>query len=263
MAGLPHIPSLAPDPLFYLGQFPVTNTVINIWVAIAILLPFGIYVSLKTRLKPGRIQNACEYVLELLLPYFDQVTGDRKKTFSFLPIVGSTFFFILLSNWLGLMPGVGSITLHNVPLFRAASTDLNVNLAMAAVSVLGAHLYGFFAVGFFTHIGKFIQIGNVIKNIFKGPLNLFTAFIQFFVGLIEIVSELAKVVSLSLRLFGNIFAGEVLLSVMAALLPLVIPTPFLFLELLVGVVQAGVFAMLTLVYLVVASYEPHGVHESV
>ncbi|OGH70101.1 MAG: ATP synthase F0 subunit A [Candidatus Magasanikbacteria bacterium RIFCSPHIGHO2_02_FULL_51_14] len=255
-----HIPPLQPEPLFQIGGLTITNTIVNVWVAIVIFFILGVFIKRGIRLKPGKLQNACEYILELILPYFDQVTGDRKKTVKFLPIVGSIFFFILLSNWLGLLPGTGSILFGGEPLLRPAATDLNLNLAMALVAVIGSHLYGFAAVGIFTHIGKFIQIKNLVTSVTKGPLAIFTAIIEFFVGILEIISEIAKVISLSFRLLGNIFAGEVLLSVMSALAAFLIPTPFMALELLVGLIQATVFAMLTLTYLTVAVSEPHASH---
>ena len=125
---------------------------------------------------------------------------------------------------------------------------------------ISSHIFGFLSVGVFTHIGKFVPIGTIVKSLKKGPIAIFTALIEFGVGLLEIIGEMAKVLSLSLRLFGNIFAGEVLISVISALVSLLVPTPFMMLELLVGLIQAAVFAMLTLVYLTVASAEPHGAH---
>lgn len=256
-----HIPTLAPEVLFHLGIAPVTNTIVNAWLAIFVFLVIGLFLRKKINLKPGKLQNFLEYILEHLLGYFDQVTGERKKTLRFLPLVGSVFFFILLSNWLGLLPGTGSITLGHNFLLRPANTDLNLTAAMAIVAVVSSHIFGFVTVGFFTHFNKFIQIGTFIRSFRHGPMAVFTAIIELGVGLIEIVSEMAKVLSLSLRLFGNIFAGEVLITVMSSLVSFLVPTPFMLLELLVGLIQAGVFAMLTLVYLTVASAEPHGAEE--
>ena len=253
-----HIPTLAPEILFYLYGWPITNTIINAWLAILIFLALGIFIKRTIKLRPGTLQNGAEYFLEILLGYFDQVTGDRKRTLKFLPIVGSVFFFILLSNWLGLIPGTGSITYKHEFLLRPANTDLNLTVAMALVAVVSSHLFGLFTVGIFTHLNKFIQIGTFFRSLTKGPVAILTAIIELGVGLIEIVSEIAKVVSLSLRLFGNIFAGEVLMTVMASLVGLLLPTPFMLLELLVGLIQAAVFTMLTLVYLTVATSEPHG-----
>lgn len=257
-----HIPALAPDVLFHAGPVAVTNTLVNAWIAIVILLFLGFRLRSRMALRPGRLQNGAELIVELLLPYFDQVTGDRKKTMRFLPIVGSLFFFILLSNWLGLLPGTGSITVGHSFLLRPANTDLNLTVAMALSSVIVSHVFGIMSVGFFSHAGKFIQVQGLWQSIRKGPIAIFTALIQGVVGILEIVSEIAKVLSLSLRLFGNIFAGEVLISVISALAGVLVPAPFMLLEILVGVVQASVFAMLTLVYLTVASAEPHGAEHS-
>ncbi len=253
-----HIPTLAPEELFHFGPLTITNTLINAWLALLIFLVFGLYIRRRLTLRPNKLQNGVEYFLEILLGYFDQVTGDRKKTLRFLPIAGSVFFFILLSNWLGLLPGTGSITVGHSFLLRPANTDLNLTVAMALVAVVSSHLFGFFTVGFFTHANKFIQIGSVIKSIRKGPVAILTALVEMAVGFIELVSEASKVMSLSLRLFGNIFAGEVLISVISSMAALFVPAPFMLLELLVGIIQASVFSILTLVYLTIASAEPHG-----
>lgn len=254
-----HIPTLAPDVVFQIGGFGITNTIINAWLGIAIFLVIGIFIRLRLSLRPNGLQNAAEFFLETMLGYFDQVTGDRKKTLKFLPIVGSVFFFILLSNWLGLLPGTGNLTWNHEFVLRPANTDLNLTAAMAISAVVLSHIYGLITVGVFTHLNKFIQIGSFIKSLKKGPVAIFTAIIELGVGLIELVSELAKVLSLSLRLFGNVFAGEVLLSVMIGLVSFAVPAPFMLLELLVGVIQAGVFAMLALMYLTVMTTAP--VHE--
>jgi len=256
-----HIPELAPDVLFHVGPISITNTMINVWLALCIFLVLGIAIKRKISLRPNKLQNGFEYILELLLPYFDQVTGDRKKTMRFLPVVGTIFFFILLSNWLGLLPGTGSILVGHAPLLRPANSDLNLTVVMALVAVISSHVFAFLSIGVFTHLGKFVQIGGLLKSFKKGPMGVFQAIIEFGVGLLEIVSEAAKVLSLSLRLFGNIFAGEVLISVMSGLIAAVVPAPFMLLGLLVGLIQASVFAMLTLVYLTVNSQAPHGADE--
>jgi len=256
-----HIPTLAADKLFQIGPVSITNTIINSWIAIIIFLILGLFVYKSAALKPKKLQNFIEYFLEKLFGYFDGVTGDRKKTISFLPIVGSVFFFILLSNWLGLIPGTGTITIGHAPLLRPANTDLNLTIAMAFISVAASHIFGIMAVGTFTHLNKFIQIGSVIKSFRKGPVAVLTAIVEFAVGLIELVSEFSKVLSLSLRLFGNIFAGEVLITVISSLVIAVVPVPFMLLEVMVGLIQASVFTILTLVYLTINSQEPHGAEE--
>ncbi|MEK7655306.1 MAG: F0F1 ATP synthase subunit A [Patescibacteria group bacterium] len=262
------IPPVAAEPLFHIGSFPITNAYINSTLAVILFVTIAVIIRTRIKDKPGRLQNAAEMVLEFLLGFFDQVTNDRAKSKRFFPIVGTLFLFILVSNWMGLLPGTGTIgiwQMHKgemllVPFLRSANSDLNLTLAMAFVAVIGSHLIGIFTIGFFAHWNKFIQIGTLYRAIVSlKPMNIVTAVIEFVVGLIELMSEVAKVISLSLRLFGNIFAGEVLITVISSLISFGVPVPFMFLEIIVGIVQATVFSLLTLVYLTIATTKPeHG-----
>lgn len=263
------IPPLAAEPIFHIGSFPVTNSLINAWIAVALFVVFAFFVKRSVSVdKPGRFQTAVESLLEFLLGYADQVTHDRARSKKFLPLVGTLFLFILLSNWLGILPGVGSvwrtIELHghveNAPIFRPANADLNLTLAMALLTVVASHLFGMVTIGFFAHWNKFVALGTVVKAFRKGGINIMVGLVEAMVGVIELFAEIAKVVSLSLRLFGNIFAGEVLITVMYSLVAYAVPLPFTALELIVGLVQATVFAMLALVYLTILTEKPHG-HE--
>jgi F-type H+-transporting ATPase subunit a len=257
------LPPLVAEPIFHIGSFPVTNAYINSTLAVVFFLIVGFLLRNKTSMIPGGLQNFAESVLEQILYYVDQVTRDRKKSMRFLPIVGALFLFILVSNWFGLFPGTGSIgryLMHEghltlVPILRPANTDLNMTLAMAVFAIFASHVLGVMAIGFWRYANKFVKLGDIFKSFRKGGVSIMVAFIEFGVGLIEIFSEVAKIVSLSLRLFGNVFAGEVLLTVLAGLIAYFVPLPFMFLEILVGLVQAVVFSMLTLVYLTMATAE--------
>ncbi|MSR84915.1 ATP synthase F0 subunit A [Candidatus Uhrbacteria bacterium] len=260
---------LAAEGIFSLGPLIVTNTLVNAFIALVIFFVVGLATRFGVKEIPGRFQTFLEMILEFLLKFFDQVTGDREKSKRFLPIAGTLFFFILISNWMGLLPGTGSIGVWHVvhgerelvPLLRPANSDLNLTLAMALVSVIGAHLVGIITLGMWRHTNKFIQIGNVLKALISlKPINILTALVEFVVGIIEIFSEFAKIASLSLRLFGNIFAGEVLMVVISSLVAFLVPLPFMAIELIVGIVQATVFATLTLVYLTMMTMPPHGEH---
>jgi len=266
------IPPAAAETIFHIGGFSVTNAMINSWVAVVFFVLGAFILHKKIQKKnsnkgPRGMQNIAEGVVEFLLAEIQKVTGDAKRARQFLPIVGTIFLFILFSNWVGLLPGVGSIgvwEIHNgekelIPLFRSAAADLNFTLAIAAFAVFTSHVIGFRSIGFTNHISKFFNIRGIWKSLKKGPVAIVVAFIEFGVGLIEVVSELAKVVSLSLRLFGNVFAGEVLMTIMLGLFAYMLPIPFIFLEILVGAIQATVFSMLTLAYLTVAttSHEEH------
>lgn len=212
---------------------------------------------------PQGALNFFESILEIFLQQIDAVTKDRKKTLQFLPVVGGIFLFIVTSNWLGLFPGISTLGVYRggefIPLLRSADTDLNLTLCMAVFAVVLSHVVGVATIGFFKYANKFIKLGD-LYHAFKSlnPVKIFVGLIEFMVGFIEIISEVAKVVSLSLRLFGNIFAGEVLMAILASLIAYLVPLPFMGLELLVGVIQALVFSMLTLVYLTVATTAVHG-----
>ncbi len=194
----------------------------------------------------------------------DSVTGDRKKTLKIFPFVFAIFIFIIINNWLGLIPGIGSIGFIEklgeknlfVPYFRGGTADLNTTLALALFSVIGSNIFGMVVVGFWKHFNKYVNINaflEIPKKISKEPTIVIINPIKFFVGIIELIGEIAKVASLSFRLFGNIFAGEVLLSAMAVIFAFILPIPFMFLEVIIGLVQALIFAMLTLVYFTIAS----------
>lgn len=257
---------LAAEPVAHIGSFTITNSMLNTWIALALFVVLAFVLRSRRALVPRGIQNGVEVILELIIDQIQKVTNDRVRARRFLPIVGSLFTFILVSNWMGLIPGVGTIGvwgMHEghltlIPLFRAATSDLNTTLALSVLAVVSSHILGIAAIGFFRYGNKFIQLGNLWKSLRKGPVAIFAACIEFFVGILELIGEVAKMLSLSLRLFGNVFAGEVLLTVIAGLIAYAAPLPFIFLELIVGIVQATVFSMLTLVYLTVATDAPHG-----
>ncbi|MFA6306742.1 MAG: F0F1 ATP synthase subunit A [Patescibacteria group bacterium] len=252
--------TLFSEQIFKFHNFPITNSLLNTWLVVLLVVIFGLFLRSRIKLVPKGVQNAVEAVIEMLLDIFDSVTGSRPKTLKYFPFVLSFFVFILLNNWLGLLPGVGSIgqvaAEHGekvfIPFFRGGTADLNTTLALAIIGVVFSHIFSVIALGFWKYINKFINIKALLeipKKVIKDPAIIFVNPIKVFVGLIEIVGEAAKVASLSFRLFGNIFAGEVLLASMSALLAFGLPIPFMFLEIIVGLVQAFIFAVLILAYL--------------
>ena len=241
--------SLAAEPVISFFGLTITNSLLATFILTCFFLLFSwrfSKIKLCTVPKPKSLQNIIELIFEGLLSFFQSAAGEKTRTF--FPLAATFFFFILFGNWIGLLPGFGSIgvweVIHGekvlVPLLRGVTADLNTTLALAIVSVASLQYYGLKAMGV-KYIGKFINFSNPIS---------------FFVGILEIISEFAKILSFAFRLFGNIFAGEVLLVVMGFLMPFIAPLPFLGLELFVGLVQAIVFVMLTLVFLRVAvSYQ--------
>jgi len=259
---------LAAEPIAHLGAFPITNAMVNAWIVTVFFVVVAAIVSRRKQIVPNGIYNAVEGVIDVMSNEIEKIAGSRKQARAFFPLIATIFLVVLANNWLGLVPGTGTIGIYGImhgeveliPLLRPAGSDLNFTLAIAVTAVLFSHFAGVRAVGMFEYFSKFVNVKGIWKSLKHGPMAIITAVIEFAVGLIEIIGEFAKTLSLSLRLFGNVFAGEILLTVMLGLISYVVPIPFMFLEILVGIVQATVFAMLTLVYLIIAT-TPHGGHE--
>ena len=240
--------SIAAEKLFYIGPLPVTNSLLVTWITILIFIVVITLIRLKKNIVPVGIQNVVEYVLEVFYNMVRDVFESEKKAQRFFPLIVSIFLFVLLINWFGLLPGVGSIGFFHyegehtvfVPLFRGAAADLNTTIALALISVGFTQIFSVQELGFIGFIKRFVKLKNPI---------------MFFVGILELIAEIAKIISFSFRLFGNIFAGEVLLAVMFFLIPFVVPLPFLFLEIFVGLIQAIIFALLTLFFIKIAVTE--------
>jgi F-type H+-transporting ATPase subunit a len=249
---------LPPDaPRIKLGPFSVTNSMIVTWIVAIGIIGFAQYATRTMKEVPDGAQNFWEWLVESLRNFLESIIGPDlvKKTFWFFATV---FIFILFTNWAGLIPGVGTVGwgipnaqggLDHItrPLFRGASADLNLTLAMAIIFFVCWCWWALQANG----------PGGFIKHLFgpkgetKGVMKVVMVVIFALVGLLEIVSILFRPVSLSFRLYGNVFAGENMLESMAVLVPglsWLIPVPFYFMELLVGLVQALVFMLLTAVF---------------
>lgn len=263
--------SINAETLFQVGDFSITNSMLTSLLVSTLLIGLAIWINrnLKKEGKPNHVQNFAEWILEALLNLVNSVTGDSKKSRHFFPFIASFFLFILLNNWFGLLPGVGTIGFRHqplaetevasetenetsfiteeieasatavdehhasfVPLFRPGTADLNTTFALAIISVIATQAFGFRFSGL-AYLKKYFNFSNPI---------------MFYVGILELISEFAKLISFAFRLFGNIFAGEVLLVVISALTMIIIPVPFYGLEVFVGLIQALVFAMLTLVF---------------
>jgi len=277
--------ALAAEKLFQIGPLPITNSILTTWIVTMLLVAFTYFATKNIQAVPKGIQNIAEVMVESLEDLVASVAGEKTKVF--LPIIATFFFFILFGNYFGLLPGVGSLgfyethntvveTIHEsevnavnsmaqdehettvseahkeatitheeeatheekvfVPFLRSINADLNTTLALSVVSLLATHYLAIRYLGVWDYIKKFVS---------PNPIFLF-------VGILELIGEFTKILSLSFRLFGNIFAGEVLLTTASTqIFAFLVPIPFYFLEILVGFVQALIFAMLTLVFMVI------------
>jgi F-type H+-transporting ATPase subunit a len=291
--------AFAPDVITQIGPLPITNTLLHTLVVDAILIGGAWYLSKRIKEKPKGFQSIIEPLIEGLYGLTESIASSKKATRAIFPFVMTFFLFIFVSNFTGLLPGIGTIGFHTssisnehtsviktthaqedhstntpnnesmptsdtfdtshtsdtshqdvahpafIPLLRGATSDINVTLALALVSVVATHVLSIRLTGFNDYISRWIS---------WNPINLY-------VGILEFVAEFTKIISLSFRLFGNIFAGEVALHTISALFAFLAPLPFLLLESIVSVVQALVFSILTLVFMAVLTTPHHHAEE--
>ena len=265
-----HEVTLYAEQITHIGPLPVTNSLITSWVAVFVIVVIAITLRLKIKQIPKGIQNFFEIMLSGALSLCDQVTGNRKISQKVFPLAFTIFMFVLVNNWLGILPlgGFGLIEKGSegsafIPFIRSGTADINTTLALSLMAVIGANIFGIISIGVWKTFNKYVNLkslGSMVTKVRKEPTVLVVAPVTFFVGVLELIGEFAKIASLSFRLFGNVFAGEVLLLSMSALLAYGLPIPFLFLEIFVGVIQAFIFAILVLVYFTRASQD-HDEHE--
>ncbi len=227
---------LAPKTIFTLGGFPVTNTMITMWLVMAILIGLAIFIRVRLKYLPSGFQNFVEWALGGMYDFMESVGGKEAQK-HFVPFI-SFFLIILFSNWLGLL--MGPIA-EESGFLRAPTSDLNSTLGLAISAFLYFEYMGFKAHGIFGYLGHFVNIKAIFQ---KGAMGL----IDFVTGLLHIISEIVRPTALSLRLFGNIFGGEIVLTIAFALVNPLIPVPFMMLEVIVGLIQAFVFATLFLTF---------------
>ncbi len=224
--------------------FPITNSLLMAWVVMVFLIGGAYFFGRSLKMVPGKLQAGVEWAFEGALAYMTEVLESEVLARRFFPLVASIFLFVAVINEIEFFPGVGSLGLWHasefLPILRAPTTDLNFTLALAMIAFFTIEITGIATLGFFKYARKYVNL--------KSPIG-------FAVGLIELVSNLGRLVSFSFRLFGNIFAGEVLVLVAIYFMPYVLPAPLMGFEMFIGLVQALVFAMLTLFFIKLAIAE--------
>ncbi len=230
---------LKPEYIATVGGVGITNTFVTSLLVSLLLIVFSLIFALKGGKGKNIIIKSISVLLFEFLNLTDSVTGDRKLSKKILPLIATFFIFIVTANLLALIPGfLGSFYIKTsagqIPLLRSPNSDLTTTVALAIFSVIAIQFFSLQSLGLKNYIGRFLNFTNPIK---------------FILGFFEMLSEGVKILSFSFRLFGNIFAGEVLLLVIAFLVPYIIPLPFMILEVFVGVIQAFIFAILTLTFI--------------
>ncbi|MBI3914514.1 MAG: F0F1 ATP synthase subunit A [Chloroflexi bacterium] len=285
--------AVKPETLFDLNGFEITNTLLTSWIAMLVLIGLAVTATRNMKLVPTGVQNIFEMLIEAILNLAESVGGERGR--KFFPVAATILLLVVVSNLLGLIPGFGPIGLISLekghaapagivtfdipqiffveehepgapillaPFVRSPSTDINFPLSLALISVVLTQIFGVQALGFFGYVGKFINVrrmGKFLGGALRGKAvvgDLMYGLLDIFVGLIELVSEIGKILSFTFRLFGNIFAGEVVLLIMSFLF-LALPLIFYGLEVFVGAIQGFVFCVLTLAFMSIATTPHH------
>ena len=261
----PHV-QLPAEGIFHIGGFTVTNTIITSWISMIVLVILAWAVTRRIKLVPSRLQSLLEFAIEWVLNLCTDVAGEKHGR-RFFPIVVTIFLFVILNSWISLIPGFGSITYtvvehgqtHVLPLLRGANTDINFTLALSVVSFVFVLYFGIKQSGMsyfkqFANVSQFNHgVGQLVRGKVKsGFSGVFMGGVDIFVGGLEFISWIIRLVSFTFRLFGNMLGGEILLLMMLFLMPFLLAIPFYGLELLVGTIQALIFAGLTLVFATMA-----------
>ena len=241
---------LSAPVLGHIFGIPLTSTMVTTWFTIILLSLTVIIFRSSIKQIPGKFQVLIELLIGGVYENMAETLESKVLAKKYFPLIMTIFIFILSLNWIGLLPGVDAIgifkTVHDahvlVPFLHPANTDLNITIGLAVIAFFSIEIAGIVALGFFKYGGKFIN--------FSSP-------IAFLIGIIEILSELARLISFSFRLFGNIFAGKTLIVIAMFFVPFVLPVPLLAFELFVGLIQAFIFAILTLFFIKLAVQEPH------
>jgi F-type H+-transporting ATPase subunit a len=230
-----------PEYIFQIGPILISNTLFSSWLTAVFLIILAILIKRNIKKRPAAksLQNVLEVIFNWFLKFINAIVRSEKLAEEIFPLIITFFIFIVSANILGLIPGfLGAFLIKtgngNIPLFKSPNSDWNNTLALAIVSVAAIQYYGIKNLGFKRYFKRFFNFANPFK---------------LFIGFFELIGDFIKILSLSLRLFGNIMAGEVLLLVMAFLIPYFIPLPFMILELFVGIIQAFIFAVLSLVFI--------------
>ncbi len=238
---------LKAEEVFNLAGFPITNSLIMTLITSVLLIAFAYAVRSKLAMIPGKLQTGVEMLFQGVLDYMAETLESKELARKFFPLIMTIFLFVLVANQLAFLPGVGSILVDHagamVPLLRAPAADLNMTLALAIIAFLVIEITGVVVLGFFKYAGKYVN--------FSSPVN-------FVVGIIELLSNIGRLISFSFRLFGNVFAGEVMIAVALFFVAYLLPVPLMAFEVFVAFIQAVVFAMLTLFFIKLSIMDPHG-----
>jgi F-type H+-transporting ATPase subunit a len=246
------ITGVSPEIIFNIGNFKITNSTLLSLFILILMLNFCYFIIRRYKIKPNKSQTTVEIIFEAILDFITQITGSKKYALKVFPLIATIFVYIGISNLISLIPGLTSIQFNSISIFRSPTSDFNTTFGLALGSVILLQVVSIKDFGFFGHLGKFFKFKELYFGFKKGLGAGFMAIIDFLIGLLDIVGEIAKLVSLSLRLFGNMYAGEVLAILILGAFAYFLPITWSAMSILSGIVQSLVFGSLVTAYYMLA-----------
>lgn len=251
------ISGIAPETIFHIGNFPIANSTLFIFLITLIIIVFSLLAFRKKSLVPGKAQAFFELVFEAVQNQIKTITGSEYHTERVFAIIASIFIFVGVSNYLGLVPGISSITFDGKTLLRTATADFNTTFGIAFGALIVLHIISIKDFGVWGYINKYIPMKQIREDLKKGALAPIYVFVTILIACLDIVGEFAKVISVSLRLFGNLYAGDVLTTILIGIFAFVLPSFWIAFGLLGSLIQTIVFgSLITVYYMQAAGPEP-------
>lgn len=239
---------IEPEIVFSIGNVGIANSTLMIVLIALLFLSIGIFVVRKFTLIPGRFQSMLEMVYESIVGLVTQIAGDRERAEKIFPIIATILVYFAVANVIAIIPGLTDITYNGVAIFRTPTSDFNTALGVSLASIVTLNIISLREYGFIGYLGKFFNVGAIISGFRKGVMDGFIGIIEFFLGILDIIGELAKVISLAFRLFGNVYAGQVLAIIIMGALAYGLPAVWTIMSSFTGILQGMVFASLVAVY---------------
>jgi len=239
---------IQPDIIFSIGNFGIANSTLMILFIAVLFLALGVFVIRKFTLVPTSFQSMIEMVYESMVGLITQIAGNEHHAKKIFPVIAAIMVYFAVANVIGIVPGLTDITYNGVALFRAPTSDFNTAFGVSLASVVALNIISLREYGFIGYLGNFFNIKGVINGFKKSVMDGFIGLVELFVGLLDIIGEVAKVVSLSFRLFGNIYAGQVLAIIIMGAFAYGLPAVWTFMSAFTGILQGMVFASLVAVY---------------
>lgn len=240
--------AIQPDIVFSIGNFGVANSTLMIMLVALLFLALGIFGVRKFTMIPGNFQSIIEMIYESIIGLVEQITGNREHAEKIFPIIATILVYFAVANVIAIVPGLTDITYNGTAIFRTPTSDFNTALGVSVAAVLALNIISFREYGFLGYLNNFFNVKGVINGFKKGLMDGFVGLIEFFVGLLDIIGELAKIVSLSFRLFGNVYAGQVLAIIIMGSFAYILPAVWTVMSGFTGILQGMVFAALVAVY---------------